>query len=142
MDGLTIGATEDGDMRLFSGDSIEVLIETPVHSYYQLAVSPVGALVDLDRSEGIDPAWSSGAVVETHAGDDYWSVEMRIPIARPEDVDVDDRGVEGAKPTQDAPWHFNVCRLRVREDEKSTSAFSATGGGFHVVSRFAKLVAP
>ena len=66
---------------------------------------------------------------------------MRIPIARPEDVDVDDRVEEGAKPTQDAPWHFNVCRLRVREDEKSTSAFSATGGGFHVVSRFAKLVA-
>jgi hypothetical protein len=29
---------------------VELLLETPMHSYYQIAINPAGAVCDLDRS--------------------------------------------------------------------------------------------
>lgn len=142
IENLRIGATEDGDRGIFDGDTLEFLIETPYHSYYQIVVNPAGAVVDLDRSAGINYDWSSGARAAAHIGDGYWSVEIRIPLARAEDVDVTaDWGVAGSRPTPRAPWFFNVCRQRRRGDERENSTFSPTGGGFHEPSRFGRLVA-
>ena len=48
--------------------------------------------------------------------------------------------VIGRKPSQSLPWHFNICRQRIRENGSEHSAFSPTGtAGFHVPIKFAYL---
>jgi hypothetical protein len=72
------------DPAIWQGEHLELLIETDQHSYYQIVLNPAGARIDLDRgvakSKWYD--WSSQAEVATHIGDDYWSVEMKLPITK------------------------------------------------------------
>jgi len=138
---LNIAATRDGDANVWAGDAIELLLETQTHSYYQIAISPAGAVVDLDRKRGLDSLWSSGAEVASHVGQGFWSLEVRIPIAGPSQEQVDPRnGVSGRKPSETYPWYFNLCRQRVRDTGTEHSAFSPTGkAGFHDVMKFGKL---
>ena len=42
-------ATRDDDTAVWNGDVIEIQIATETHSYYQIAISPEGQVVDLDR---------------------------------------------------------------------------------------------
>ncbi len=133
-----IGTTKKDDSALWYGDAIEVLIETEAHSYYQIAVSPSGAVCDLDR--GAEPAkwftWDAKAEVATRIEDDHWTVEMRLPV-RPDENDPLNQ-VVGHHPTRSLPWHINVCRQRVRDDGTELSAFSPTGSdGFHNVMKLA-----
>ena len=138
---LNVQATEDGDDNLWLGDCVEILLETQSHSYYQLAISPAGALVDLDRKSGLNRRWSSGAEIATHKGDGYWSLEVRIPVVEGDLPDDPNHDVVGRRPTRDFPWFFNVCRQRVRDNGTELSAFSPTGKKhFHDVMKFARLV--
>jgi hypothetical protein len=141
---LNIAATAHDDTNVWNGDNIELLIETQTHSYYQIAISPAGAVVDLDRKQGLNTLWSSGAEVAAHIGDDSWSLEVRIPVAGDAAADVDPlHGVAGRKPSATYPWYFNVCRQRIRATGKELSAFSPTGKPvFHDVRKFAKLFVP
>ncbi len=72
-------ATHD-DMALWKGDCMELLLETPGHSYYQIAISPSGTVTDqdwaLDKSKRLD--WESDVEVKTSVADDRW---IRIPAA-------------------------------------------------------------
>jgi tetratricopeptide (TPR) repeat protein len=135
---LNIATTKNEDAALWYGDAVEILIETDSHSYYQIAVNPAGAIIDLDR--GADKssrlAWSSQAQVAAQIADDHWTVEIRIPATQDENDPL--HQVIGRKPTQSLPWHINVCRQRIRENGSEYSAFSPTGtAGFHVPMRFA-----
>jgi hypothetical protein len=48
--------------------------------------------------------------------------------------------VIGRRPSTSLPWHFNVCRQRIREDGQEASAYSPTGkANFHEVMKFAHL---
>jgi len=139
---LNIGTRKDGDTNIWNGDCVEVLLETQTHSYYQLAISPSGALMDLDRKNGrLNTLWSSQAEVATHVGDDSWSVEVRIPVAAENQEQIDPlNGVAGRRPSQTYPWYFNVCRQRVRDNGTDLSAFSPTGKKhFHDPMKFGKL---
>lgn len=150
MDKLTVPARASGDLTLFDGDSIEILLETPSHAYYQIAIDPEGHVNDLDRPNSIiigktgkyRTIWEAGATVATHQGKTFWSVEARIPAmgANQEKI-LPDFGVSGDKPSKDMPWHFNVCRSRkVGMDKRQYSTFSPTGEhGFHYMRGFAKL---
>lgn len=141
MAGLNVTATDDGDMGIWHGDCVELLLETQSHSYYQIAISPVGAVVDLNRKGGIDTQWSSNVDVTTHRGEDYWRLEVRVPLSG------DMRGapdplndVAGGRPTTTHPFFFNLCRQRVRNGETERTAFSPTGkDNFHDVLKFGKL---
>jgi hypothetical protein len=133
-----IGTTKKDDSALWYGDAIEVLLETESHSYYQIAISPSGAVVDLDRSASRDKwfSWDSQAEVATQVGDGYWTVEIRIPVTQDENDPL--HLVIGRKPTKSLPWHINLCRQRIREDSAEYSAFSPTGAEqFHEVMKFA-----
>ena len=137
-----IAATKDGDQAIWYGDAVEITLETESHSYYQLAVSPAGALIDLDR--GADRRnwfrWSSQAEVATQVADDHWTVEMRIPVTQDENDPL--HQVVGRRPTQSLPWHINICRQRIRENGSEYSAFSPTGTrGFHEKMKFAHFYA-
>jgi hypothetical protein len=50
---LNIGTTQNEDPAIWYGDVVEVLLETDSHSYYQIAVNPSGALIDLDRGVAV-----------------------------------------------------------------------------------------
>lgn len=135
-----IATTKDGDQAIWYGDAVEILINTDSHNYYQLAISPSGALVNLDR--GADRSnwtrWESQAQVATQIADDHWTVEIRIPVTEDENDPL--HLVVGRKPTVSLPWHINVCRQRIRENGSEFSAFSPTGTkGFHEPMKFAHL---
>lgn len=127
---------------VWGGDSVAVFLETPTHAYYQIEVNPEGKIFDAYRPPGAaDPGWSSLAQVKTTRGDDFWSVNIRIPVVSDADGEGDPKHfVIGAKPTKEQPWHFNVYRIRVRDWKKNAYGFSPTiKGGYHVPSKFARL---
>ncbi len=131
-------ATTDDDAAIWYGDAIELEIATEMHSYYQIAISPSGAVVDLDRGASKKGAlgWDSKAEVATHIADDHWTVELRLPITSDENDPLNQ--VIGRKPTQSLPWHINVCRQRIRDDGQELSALSPTGTkSFHEPLKFA-----
>ncbi|MFA7159525.1 MAG: DUF4838 domain-containing protein, partial [Kiritimatiellia bacterium] len=144
MKNLFITATKNKDTSIFDGDSVEINIETPTHSYYQIGISPSGAVMDLDRKGGFNSKWTANARVAADKGDDEWRLEVAIPIADELQGSIDElHGVSGAKPSEKSPWYFNVCRQRIRgEKEMERSAFSPPmgPGGFHAVRKFGALV--
>lgn len=134
---LNITTRKNEDAALWYGDTVEILLETDRHSYYQIAVNPAGAIIDMDR--GADKAnglrWSSQAEVATHIGDDHWIVEIGIPVTQDENDPF--HQVIGNQPTIDLPWHINLCRQRSRESGTEHSAFAPTATkGFHVPMKF------
>ena len=141
MKGLKVTATKDGDTNIWMGDCVELLIETQCHSYYQIAVNPAGAVMDLDRKGRFNTQWSSGVEVATHRGEDFWSVEARVPLTGDMKGSPDPlNGVAGGRPTSTFPFFFNVCRQRIRGEDVEGSAFSPTGkNSFHNVAKFGKL---
>ncbi len=151
MDKLHVPALANGDNLIFDGDSIEILLETPTHAYYQIAIDPEGHVNDLDRPNSIligktgkfDSRWEAGVDVATFKGKDFWSAEVKIPaLGSGQEEILPLFGVSGDKPTKDSPWYFNICRVRKADmKEREFTAFSPTGeGGFHYMRKFAKLV--
>jgi tetratricopeptide (TPR) repeat protein len=137
---LNVATKKNEDESIWYGDAIEIELDTDSHTYYQIAVNPAGALVDLDRGANKNSRfrWESQAEVATHIAEDHWTVEIRIPVTDDENDPLNQ--VIGRKPSQSLPWHFNICRQRIRENGSEHSAFSPTGtAGFHVPMKFAYL---
>jgi len=141
MANLKIGSDKPDDPSVWLGDVVEVLIETQVHSYYQIAVSPSGAVTDLDRDKGLGASWNSGAQVATRKEPDGWTVEIRIPVAGENAADIDPLlGVAGKPPSDAYPWFVNICRQRIRGKDVELSAWSPTGKPrFNVPEKFGKV---
>ncbi len=142
MKSLVANATQNGDPALFNEDAIELLIETPFHTFYQIVINSSGFVMDLDRKSGLDSVWSSEAELATFKGPDFWSLEIRIPTADHMGGGFDPlKLVNGAKPTAVEPWYVNVCRNRPREGQMELSAFSPTGKRrFGDPAKFARLL--
>jgi len=120
--------TADGALGIFNGDCVDLLLETPIHSYYQVVVSPSGTLLDMDRSRGFNTRWSSQAAVAVHPGTNYWSLEIQLPAAGEDAREMDpNTGVAGSMPRVDAPWYFNLGRSRSRDGQAESSVVSPTG---------------
>ncbi len=135
---LNITATREDDQAVWLGDAIEIELATETHSYYQIAISPNGHIVDQDRGAPSSQwfGWDSKAEVATRIADDHWTVEIRIPVTQDENDPL--HQIIGRKPTQSLPWHINLCRQRLREDGQEHSALSPTGlEGFHEPMKFA-----
>lgn len=133
-----ITTTRDDDQALWHGDAIELEIATETHSYYSIAISPAGHVVDLDRGAPRSQwfTWDSKAEVATHIADDHWTVEISLPITTDENDPL--HQIIGRHPTQSLPWHINLCRQRIREDGEEHSALSPTGvANFHEPMKFA-----
>ena len=143
MTNLNITATNNHDEALWFGDSIDILLETDLHAYYQIGVNPAGAISEADRkNDKINMEWRSGAKAAVRREADHWSIEIRIPVAGSAADEVDPlQGVLGSKPRANHPWFFNICRQRVREgQENELSAFSPAGKpAFHDRAKFGEL---
>jgi hypothetical protein len=149
-----VGSKQDNDPAIWQGEHLELLIETDKHSHYQIAVNPAGAVIDLDRAAALSKAydWSSQAEVATHVADDYWSVELRLPVTpsnedplhqmvgnHPFQAKQDD--LDSGKGTS-LPWYFNLYRKRPGTEDVETTAFSPLGPdakSFHVRLKFSKI---
>lgn len=131
------GLTRNQDSAIFNHDSVEIMLETQTHSHYQIAVSALGGVIDVDRSETLNTLWSSGAEVAVYRGEDRWVLEARIPVVAAADGDIDIlNGVLGTPPSSDNPWFINVGRLRMAGGERQV--FSLSGEGFHDKLNFAR----
>jgi len=127
-----VRAAGDGDSTIWNGDFIELLIETPQHSYYQISLDPNGQLVDVDRSIRINDSWKSMVEVRTARAADEWSAVLRIPPAGAMAAEMDpNTGIAGDMPGAENPWYVNVGRARPRGGNRESSAWSPTGGNFH-----------
>lgn len=127
---------------VWGGDSVAILLETPFHAYYQIEINPDGEIFDADREHGrVNANWQSQAVITTERGPDFWRVKARIPVVDEAAGEGDPMNfVVGEKPAPDAPWFFNLGRVRIRDMDKSAHAFSPTGGNYHLPLKFARLV--
>ncbi len=135
---------DDQSSAIWFGDVVEILLETPHNSYYQLGVNPRGSRVDLDRGAGplvraFD--WSSQAEFAVHADEEagYWSIEARIPFTDSEQDPL--HQIIGTPPDAENPWFFNLVRQRAREQRTvlDMSAFSPSDRGFHDILKFGEL---
>lgn len=144
METLNSAARHHEDMNIWQGDSVELLIETQVHSYYQIAISPDAWITDLDRASGFNSVWSGSIRAAAHRGDDFWSLEIVIPAAGDMAAEVDpNNGVAGRQPSKSYPWYFNICRTRRGQNQSELSCFSPTGeANFHIPAQFAKFHNP
>jgi len=120
-----------------SGDYVAVSLETPNHTYYHLEINPDGKLLEGNPSGN----WKSLAEVKAEKGADFWRVRLRIPAVGDAEAAADPKHrVAGSKPTKEAPWFFNVGRLRVAGLEATEQqAFSPTGGSWHIPAKFGRL---
>lgn len=136
-------ATKEHDSSaIWDGDVVELLIETQVHSYYQIAINPNGAVTDFDRAGGkLNTLWKAGLQVATSRNSNSWTIELRLPVADEQQAVLNPLdGVAGRQPSLTFPWHFNLCRQRVGEHGIELSALAPTGeNNFHVLDRFAML---
>jgi hypothetical protein len=139
---LNIGSKEDENTNILNGDNVELLVETQTHSYYQLAIGPSGAMVDMDRKGGLNTLWSSQGKVAARIADGAWTLEVRLPAAGASQESLDaTHGISGDVPTEDQPWYINVCRQRLRGEVRELSAVSPTGTeSFHVMLKLGKVV--
>lgn len=121
------------------GDAVEILIETQTHAYYRITVQADGTLSAADHAQFPNPQWQAGAEASVHSGEDHWTVELRLPLAKTGSPD----GIAGRRPSDTYPWFINVCRQRLRPNGDERSAFSPTGRPeFPEPGKFARLVSP
>lgn len=121
--GETGGDAADGDV--FDGDFVALLLETDSHSFYEIAVSRDGRVVDIDHSrDGPGERWLSQADVAVSYNQDSWTVEMKIPVTASFDDPL--HQVVGGQPSRSFPWHFNVVRQRITADGPEWTAFNPT----------------
>lgn len=142
MAGANVATVNADDPKLLEGDHVTLLIETASNSYYEIAINPAGAVLEIDHAKGgAGVKWTSGARIAVHRGAKEWSIEMRLPITGEGSRMIDPlKGIDGAQPKDLFPWYFNVGRQRVRGGTVERTAYSPTGGeGFYVPEKFAKL---
>lgn len=142
MEGMKIATTRKDDMSIWSGDVVEILIETLEQSYYQIAINPAGAITDLARTRnGMQMGWTADAQVATYKGKDFWTMEIRLPVPGERHAELfPNSKISGAPPSKTFPWHFNLGRLRIRDGQNQTYTFSPTEKkSFHVIERFGTL---
>lgn len=132
----------EDDRAFWEGENVELLIRTPVHSYYQITIGPSGRHMDFDRARGVDGRWKSQAQIIARIDDAGWSVWASLPVVSPAAASTDPlRGIAGEKPNPDKPWLINVCHQRVRAARHELSALVPTGEfGFHLPATFATLL--
>lgn len=139
---LNATTTQDDDPAIWEGDYIDILLETPTNSYYQISINPAGAVADLDRSVEGDQAfrWDSKIEVFMHHDKEQgiWTLELKVPYTASDQDPLHE--VIGTTPSRKLPWFFNICRQQKRADSLERTAFSPTGEEtFHEILKFGQL---
>jgi hypothetical protein len=138
---LISSTTKNDDKSIWDGDYIDLLIETPNHSYYQISINPAGAVTDVDRSGSWDTKWNSEieVVSKVDSKKGIWNVEAKIPVTTSMQDPLHEMiGLPLEK--GGLPWYFNVCRKQTTNGKTEYSAFSPTqSDSFLVIEKFAEM---
>jgi hypothetical protein len=122
--------------NIHDGDYVLILIETPQHSYYKIMVNPDGKLLEGSPN----PGWLSLSEVKIEKGDNFWTVNMKIPVVGDAEANSDPyHRMAGEKPTAEYPWYFNIGRQRFAGGKFEAQAFNPTNGTWYQVNKFGRL---
>jgi hypothetical protein len=139
---MNVSTEKNDDPVIWDGEYIDILIETPVNSYYQISINPAGAITDFDRGNsgfwGL--RWESNIELANNfdAENGIWTIEARIPVTSSDQDPLHE--IIGLPPRENLPWFINVCRKRIGKDKVEYSAFSPTGtNSFLVNTKFGRL---
>lgn len=120
--------TDRDDTKLWNGDYIDILIETPLNSFYQISVSPSGSIVDFDRGDSFGGGlkWSSEIDYESKidSKNGFWNIEMIIPISTSDQDPL--HKIIGVPPKNNFSWYFNICKKYTSKNNTEFSALSPT----------------
>jgi Concanavalin A-like lectin/glucanases superfamily/Carbohydrate family 9 binding domain-like len=123
-----IGTDKRRSMKVFRGDSIEAFLQPggPGTPYFQIALNTQGGSYEgkwLKPKKG--EKWQADNLrISGDVRADDWIIEAAIPFA--------DLGVP--PPTNGSSWRVNFCRTELPSGE--LTAWAATGGGYHLPSKF------
>lgn len=124
MDSLAISAAGPDNMNVWRDDAVSLVLVADDEFHYHFTFNPAAAYVDQDRTvpglEGI--RWQSDLEAATFKGENFWSVEVRIPLA----------SISENLPSTSAPWRINVGRERPRPGDRQVWMFVPTANqNFH-----------
>ena len=122
------GTNVRDDMAIFKGDAVETFLQPGGEGkdYFQVVANCAGGVWDcIWRMPRAQVSWNGNGIRAVgDQGFDDWTVELAIPFA--------DLGVSA--PATGEEWRANFCRQELPSRE--LTAFSFTGGGFGIPSRF------
>jgi hypothetical protein len=83
-----VAAATEHDAAVYGEDCVGFFLQplVPTGPVYQIYFSPLGTVfdqkIDIEngRAAGVDREWNGTYEVATSKGDDYWSIEVRIPV--------------------------------------------------------------
>jgi hypothetical protein len=127
--GLNVSSSEKDDVNIWNGDYIDILVETPSQSFYQISINPDGIVTDVDHSNskfwGL--RWESDIelVSKVDKSSGTWTIEAKIPITTSDQDPLHE--IVGIPPQKENfPWYFNICRRYEHKNGIEYSAFSPT----------------
>ena len=132
---LRAGCRANDDPSIFDDDVVEVYINTPLRSYFKIAVNPNGAIWDestdvtIIQRATLPILWNPGTKAMVKKYDDRWTVEIMIPTQ--------DFGAIG--PSQTYPWGIQVGRTRFTGGEPESWSIAPTGGPYATLNRWGNL---
>lgn len=123
------------DGKVHGDDCVEIMIDSTGDrtEYYHLTTNPIGTLYDSQMRQGGHVRalqWDCDWQAEVARGEDFWAVEVSVPIVQLELTDAS-RG----------DWALNVTRER-KAGKRELSSFTTAPGGFHQPTYYAQLQLP
>ncbi len=107
--------------KVLDGESIEILLETQTHSFYQFALNPQGRLFEADLGNQGSNKWSSDILYSVSSDHMGWYAEIKIPVPR---LEKKEQKIKGRQPSDRFPWHFNFFRHRVNNGKRTFFSFA------------------
>ena len=126
---MVVTATPDAPDEIWPDDIFEIFI-VPLNNsmkYYQLAVNPAGALLDLEQP-GNNAGYKLNAEVKASRSRDGWIVEMKVPVEKMDGVFA-----------SGTVWHLHAARTRRVKDELPATGWSLDGTGYHALTDYRPL---
>ncbi len=124
MDRIQASCTEPDNPNIWSGDFVEIRLETPNGRQPRIVVNPSGAVYDSDstlpRTEDL-PEFYRVAACAVRKLADRWTVEVQI----------DEASLGAGMPTQSFPWGVQVSRQRLAGNTPEFYQLSPTCTAFN-----------
>lgn len=119
------------DMQnLWEEDSVEIFIfPKEMSEYYQFIVTPLGSRWNGIIGQGGHSLSLDKWQVKTYKGEDYWSVEVKLPFE-----------LFGKTPQNNEEWKGNICRNILTSGGDRFSCWAHLTAGFHEPSGFGRII--
>lgn len=135
MDKIKAKTTLNDDGGIFYDDTIDIYLNTPKHSFFQIAVNPNGARWDrstdteIINRDTLDILWNPDIKSVVKKYDNRWVVELMIPT--------DDFGKIG--PARQYPWGIQIGRTRMAGEKTEFYSFGLGPGGYGILNQWGNL---